>query len=93
MYRPLYALQEPAVKKKAILSQWKAASRQIAGPPRPAPARKRKRKSGEGDSLPWRLPKVLSADEQIWLDYRIFKAAGLLKEWVVLYRHVLNLRF
>ena len=34
-------------------------------------------------------PKSLTAE--VWEDYRIFKAAGLLNEWFDLYRDVLNL--
>jgi hypothetical protein len=83
-------MQPPAVKTAWPRRQWKAASQQTTRR-KPRPIRKRKKKSGEGEGLPWLLPKALSADEEIWLDYRIFKAAGLLKEWVALYRHALNL--
>jgi len=34
----------------------------------------------------------VSADEQMWADYRAFKAAGMLHAWLDLYRHVLNLK-
>jgi len=54
----------------------------------------RKRKSGEEGKalLPWRLPKPLSAEKQMWVDYRAFKAAGLLGTWFDMYRDMLNLK-
>jgi hypothetical protein len=33
----------------------------------------------------------MSADEQMWQDYWIFKVAGMLHEWFALYKDVLNL--
>lgn len=72
----------------ALRLWWKGAVKQVAKPCRFPPRWMRKRKSGgQGNaSLPWHLPMPMSADAQMWADYRIFKAAGLLSEWVELYR-------
>ena len=67
---------------------WKVAKKALTRPRRLQ--RKRRRKSGE--ELPWRLPRPMTGDEQMWADYRAFKAAGMLHEWLALYRHVLNLK-
>jgi len=71
---------------------WKGAVKQVTKPRRNMRVRKKKGKTGQAALLPWRLPKPLSLDAQMWADYRLFKAAGLLNEWFSLYRHVLNLK-
>jgi hypothetical protein len=71
---------------------WKGAVKQVTKPRQVLSRGKKKRKSGETGALPWRLPKPLSADEQMWADYQAFKAAGMLHVWLDLYRHVLNLK-
>ena len=72
---------------------WKGAVKQVAKPCHVPPRWMRKRKSGgQGNtSLPWHLPRPMTADERIWADYRAFKAAGLLGTWFEMYRDVLNL--
>lgn len=67
---------------------WKSAAKSVTARPHRLLRTYRKRKSG---TLPWRLPRPLSADEQMWRDYWIFKASGMLHEWFALYRDVLNL--
>lgn len=57
--------------------------------PQRLPAKRRKRQSG---SLPWRLPRPKTAEELMWEDYWIFKAAGMLHEWIALYGDALNLK-
>lgn len=66
---------------------WRSESQSITRPCRVIASGKWKRKA-----LPWRLPKPLSMDEQMWADYVAFKAAGLLHVWLELYRRVLNLK-
>jgi hypothetical protein len=67
---------------------WKTAAKAVTMRPRLGPTKRQKRKSG---SLPWRLPRPMTADELMWQDYWILKAAGMLHEWFALYRDVLNL--
>lgn len=82
----------PACRVTAPRLWWKGAVKQVTRPRRRFTARKR-RKSETGALLPWRLPRLLSAEEQMWADYEAFKAAGMLHVWLELYRDVLNLGF